>query len=134
MRKEEVYEIRSFAAKKSLKIISIGYYNNWADINIAGVDPFSWLAYFKNASYVFTSTFHGALFSVIYNKKFFVSFNQYIFDKTLWVLDSLGIDTNQISKIANIELDREYKKINSIIDTKRMKSLQYIQDSILNLK
>lgn len=133
-REEEIVEIRSFAAKKNLKIISIGYYNHWSDINLVEVDPFSWLTYFKKASYVFTSTFHGALFSVIYEKKFFVSFNQYIYDKTLWVLDSFGIDTNKISKISDIENEIDYKKINSNINSKRIKSLEYLQNSISSLK
>ena len=35
------------------------------------VGPEEWLGYIKNAEYVVTNSFHGTVFSILFNKKFF---------------------------------------------------------------
>ena len=65
----EVKYIKEFASKNGLKTIGLGLYQPWCDKNI-NVTPFELLEYFKHADYVITDTFHGAVFSIKYNKKF----------------------------------------------------------------
>lgn len=68
---EEVRVIRSLAASKGLRILSIGSYHEWCDENIVAA-PLELLSLFANASYVITDTFHGTIFSVK-NQRPFVS-------------------------------------------------------------
>ena len=43
--------------------------DGFADAYISN-DPFLMLSYYKNADLVITNTFHGNIFSIIYNKQF----------------------------------------------------------------
>ncbi|MFL2859456.1 MAG: polysaccharide pyruvyl transferase family protein [Pontiellaceae bacterium] len=72
----EIEHIIEYAKNNNLISISIGYRQKWCDSNYLDVDPFEWLGFFKKASRVITSTFHGTIFSIIYNKRFYVSINE----------------------------------------------------------
>lgn len=64
-------KIRSFADEKGLKIISVGRWFDFCDENVDAL-PSEFLSYVDNASYIFTDTFHGLMFSLIYEKQFLV--------------------------------------------------------------
>ncbi len=61
--------ICEFAKKKGLSIISVGNWFDFCDKNIV-VKPETFLAYVESAEYVFTDTFHGLMFSLIFEKQF----------------------------------------------------------------
>lgn len=61
---ESAEEIKAYARKNGLKIVSPGFYQKWADINI-NVDPVNLLSWFKGAECVVTNTFHGCVMSII---------------------------------------------------------------------
>lgn len=66
---EEVDRIKAFARARNLKIVSPGFYHAWCDENVV-VSPFELLAYFQNAEYVVTDTFHGSIFAIKARKRF----------------------------------------------------------------
>lgn len=57
-------EMRRFANKINKKILSVGRYCNWADINIEDASFAQWVVSFKYAEYVFTDSFHGTVFAI----------------------------------------------------------------------
>ena len=57
-------EIKAYAHKHGLKIVSPGFYQKWADVNV-NIDPVNLLAWFKGAECVVTNTFHGCVMSII---------------------------------------------------------------------
>lgn len=61
---ESAEEIKAYARNHGLKIVSPGFYQKWADVNV-NVDPVSLLAWFKGAECVVTNTFHGCVMSII---------------------------------------------------------------------
>lgn len=61
---ESAEEIKDYARKHGLKIVSPGFYQKWADVNV-NVDPVNLLAWFKSAECVVTNTFHGCVMSII---------------------------------------------------------------------
>lgn len=61
---ESAEEIKAYARKHGLKIVSPGFYQKWADVNV-NVDPVNLLAWFKWAECVVTNTFHGCVMSII---------------------------------------------------------------------
>lgn len=61
---ESAEEIKDYARKHGLKIVSPGFYQKWADENV-NVDPVNLLAWFKGAECVVTNTFHGCVMSII---------------------------------------------------------------------
>lgn len=61
---ESAEEIKAYARKHGLKIVSPGFYQKWADVNV-NVDPVNLLSWFKGAECVVTNTFHGCVMSII---------------------------------------------------------------------
>ena len=61
---ESAEEIKAYARNHALKIVSPGFYQKWADVNV-NVDPVNLLAWFKGAECVVTNTFHGCVMSII---------------------------------------------------------------------
>ena len=82
-----------------------------------------WLRSFRDADFIITDSYHGLLFSLIFNKSFHLFRNQFRgnarFDS---IVISLGVD-----------LDRElqdYTKINQAIVEKREQSIRFLENSI----
>ena len=80
-------EHRKFAErlreKTGYKIVSLNhadeyvkYSDKFCDIDPYDIGPKEWINLVKNAEYVCTDSFHGTVFSLIYNKKFF-NFRRY---------------------------------------------------------
>ena len=68
--------IKKFSKENNILVISLDCKHDWADI-ILPVGPFDFLKLIKDADYVVTDTFHGTLFSIVFNKKF-ISINNSI--------------------------------------------------------
>ena len=89
---EEINFVRDFAKKNNLICVSIGYRQKWCNENLIDVGPFEWLSFFNKASYVVTSTYHGTIFSIIYQKKFYVSINNKIKSRVLSLFKLVNIE------------------------------------------
>ncbi|GAB3376452.1 polysaccharide pyruvyl transferase family protein [Spongiibacter taiwanensis] len=70
--KSRAVEIRNYADRAGLKLVSPGFNNDWCDLVVA-CSPFQFLTIIQRAQCVFTDTFHGTVFSIKYEKNF-VSF------------------------------------------------------------
>lgn len=129
--KEDMIEIiQSFAKSKKLKIVSLLEYLPWADYSLS-LDPFEMLGILESAEYIFTDTFHGILFSMIFEKRFYI----------------MSLTSNKITEIVkefdlndfliqtdNFDIKNEpiwdFELINKLIIDKRKQSLSYLERSI----
>lgn len=66
---EEIEKIKNLSRKTGLEIISVGMYLPWTDRKVPA-SPEEFLGMVRNATYLVTSTFHGTVFSIIYQKDF----------------------------------------------------------------
>jgi hypothetical protein len=73
LNKKVIEKIRDFAESEKCRIISLGKWFGFCDECIAA-SPGEFLGYIDDAEYVFTDTFHGTVFSILYEKQF-VSFS-----------------------------------------------------------
>ena len=66
-----VNETKRFAATKGLKLISLGFVNDWCDISFKRIElrAFEWIGMFLRADYVVTSTFHGLMMGINFEKQ-----------------------------------------------------------------
>lgn len=135
--KYEVDLIKKFAKKKHLKTIGVGLYQPWCDENI-NVTPFELLQYFKNASYVITDTFHGAVFSIKCNKKFAGisrSSNSYKFDD---LLERFNLTSQKVSHMEHLEEILEntidYDSVNKFIEEQTHLSINYFKKELQKAK
>ena len=72
----DINEVKKFTESQGLKLIVIRGYAMTKETksNLTSADPYKFIHLIKNAEYVFSASFHGLAFSIIYGKQFFASF------------------------------------------------------------
>lgn len=138
---EEGKMIRDFADAKKKKIISISGKQPFCDQYIY-CRPLEMLAYFKNASYVITDTFHGTIFSVINHKKFVTLVrtdgentkgygNQ---EKLGYLLEKLELEDRRLDDICQLSQIMvkgiNYDNVDGIIEHERKRTIDYLQENL----
>ena len=92
-----------------------------------------WIAGFKDAKFVITDSFHGAVFSIFFNKPFVVFANKGRGNARLnSLLKMFNIEERLIS---NFDFDNklfylDYSKINEVIERERKKSITYLSNAL----
>lgn len=132
----EIFKIaESLSRQKGLPIIYIndrllphnGVHNKFY------VTPGEWLSYFLNASCVITNSFHGTIFSINFNKDFYVKLlpssskvNARLIDiLALFNLQDRLLDNNHIA-----EQKIDFEKVNEKLINLRAESLAYLQNIV----
>lgn len=132
LKEEHIRFIKKFAEKRGLKIIATGAYCAWCDFNLA-VSPFEWIGLVKNADYIFTSTFHGTIFSIKYQKQFIALVDNA--RKVKELLDMLGIserycqstDFDEIMHLVESGINYSRIGIDSYIKASQRRLLEMLQ-------
>ena len=141
---EQREKIKEFAANENLKIVTIPNSNgmashvddNFGDYKIDDCSPGEWLYLIDNAEYIFTDSFHGSIFSTIFEKKFFVVKRENelnINNRMLDYLSIIGEENKYVDLKNNIKLDNyswDYKKIASICNDLKDSSKDYLDKNI----
>lgn len=127
---KEIAIIINFSKKKNLKIVSVGYYNKWANLNFVDSNPSDFLNFFNYSDYIFTSMFHGVLFSVKYNKNFLFTNDPYRKNKLDYFIKLLKIEDRLFSNDTNIEDTINYSAINLELNKQKKLSKEFINKSV----
>jgi len=127
----QVKRIKEFAKTKKLKIISVGFYYEWCDMNLP-VTPLTFLTLVKNADYVITHSYHGVIFSIVYKKQFGVFTHMKM--KVESILRQLDLNDRILDENKDIEdiisKEIDYPKIESLLDEKRRQSIEYLKNAL----
>lgn len=71
----DINAIRKFAESKGLRVVEVkGSAGYDSESVISQCGPRDFVSLIKHAEYVFTTSYHGLLFSIIYHKEFYTSF------------------------------------------------------------
>lgn len=129
----EIMATRKAAQDRGLLTVSVGYPHSWCDKNFFHVGPFEWLGYFKNASCVVTSTFHGAIYCIKYRKPFYISMNQSIQNKASHLLKAFQLERQasesfDVSEVLSGAIN--YQDIESFINQEKTTSLNYLRTAL----
>lgn len=133
-KQKEIDTIRLFAKKNNLKILSIFGRQSWCK-NIT-LEPFEVLAYFKQAAYVITDTFHGTVLSIKYNKQFvsFVRYDDPIFpnaNKLHYLLKKFELQNREIENInylsQKITQKIDFESVNKVLEEQIQRSFKYLE-------
>lgn len=94
--------------------------------------PAELLGLIRNAEYVVTSSFHGTLFSILFNKKFFVEIPKGIAgvsSRLEDMLNELGLESRFLVNGRNNHMfeDIDYMDINRKLAAKRKESIEYLK-------
>ena len=120
------------------KIVAITFYNagNFVDGTtvLKNVPPVEWLQLFNGAKMVITDSFHGMMFSIIFNKPFYAyTPNRSNVTRVTDALKKFGLESRKLTNIrsvndASFELD--FTHVNQILETEREKSVEYLRKQI----
>lgn len=128
--KETIAMIKKFAKKEKKLIVCAGVYQSWCDRQIL-CTPFELLAYFKNADYVVTDTFHGTVFSIKYNRKFVTIIRDSNREKLYDLLERFKLTDRLMAApgdLENILTARiSYKNANEAIKEYTRSALEYFE-------
>lgn len=126
---------RDYAKKNNLRIvfISTGVKREIKAEYVVSCGPSEFLRYFLKADAVFTNSFHGVSFSILFNKVFFFEFlqdgtrtNSRLRDITeMFQLQGQNIAYNQAWQ-CNVD----YERVNNIIEKKRSEAIRYLTSCI----
>jgi len=123
--------IQDVADKLGYQTFTISYGNN-------GVNPsvINWLKAFAEAKFVVTDSFHGCIFSILFNKPFLVigNINRGL-SRFSSVLNELNLEDRMIfaekdEYLKIVESPIEWEKINRIVDAKRDEAKDFLINSI----
>lgn len=140
---------KSLAKQKKINLVTIPHFKEWnaadenfGDEQIYEAGPVEFLNLIKNAEYVCTDSFHGTVFSILFNKQvaIFERFSNNSVESTnsriYTLLDSLGLsqhifhDESEVGKFVSQRID--YEIVGDKLDQLRKKSYQYLENAINN--
>ena len=125
----EIKTIKEYAKKNGLEIICVGMQQRWCSKNIAG-NAFELLGYVKKATCILTDTFHGAVFSIKYNKKFVALVRESNKNKLESLLNQFDLEQRRVKNIQKLEqvfdAEIDYLRVNKIVVDEQEKSKKYL--------
>ena len=127
-----INEVKKFTVSKGMKLIILNgsVKTKETDTNLTTVGPSEFLRLIKNAEYVFSSSFHGLAFSIIYKKQFFASFVKNS-RRAESLLNLLGASQRLLPPQVAIPQDLEkidYAVCQNRLSAVRQESLKYLSD------
>lgn len=106
---------------------------------VKGVSPAEWVELFLNADYVVTSSFHGAAFSINFNKQFYAvkaedRIRQAMQSRLADILSRMELDDRYIESFAEINLEKSivYEKVNCMLEDLRKVSKAYLEEVLFD--
>lgn len=124
-------------AKKFAEINGLDIISSKGSIDfLLHCSPEEFLSWIKNAAYVFTNSFHGTVFSLLYHKKFVSSICKGRGEKNLRIQELLtrveccsSIITDENCQVENIT-EPNFNLIDKHLQEIRNKSINYLQNSL----
>jgi len=130
---KEKKEIIEFV-QKSVNNQNIHHLKGFGNSDIIFSVP-EWLASFANADFVVTDSFHGMVFSIIFEKEFVVIGNSKRgLDRFISLLSLLGIEDRLVFDVKALK-DKgvgniDYCRVNELLDKEKKKSLMFLMEAL----
>lgn len=128
----DMNHIRVFANKRGLQVKVLSghatHFDTDTQISLAG--PSEFLRLIKNAEVVFSSSFHGLAFSIIYHKEVYAAFSDNA-NRAKTLLDAVGIPERLIPIGSSIPEDFEkidYSEVSKRLQQLRKSSIDYLSN------
>lgn len=114
-----------FAKENNLKLVAACMYQSWCNENVC-CEPLEFISLIKNAQYVFTTTFHGSIFTLFQHKKCAIrAKSKKLRDLIKWTgmgstVIQEGISYDEFCKV--MEKQHDYNAFEQNLSEKRKKS------------
>lgn len=123
----KVDELQHFAQAKGMSLVVKS-----AGPQVKGTDTIEqWLAYFRDAQFVITDSFHGTVFSILFNKDFFVYGNQERGNSRFSsLLHLFGLQSRLVETIPLQSEAINWTTVNSIHNEQRERSINWLANKL----
>lgn len=133
--KQLISAVKKVASLTGLKVVYIpfplgGFVKSKLSVSIG---PQEWLTLFNNAEYVISDSFHGIIFSILFNKKFLaVVDGQHKNKRAISLLNKLGLQSRIATddNVETIEETIDYAKVKEVIAGEVEKSVDWLKKNI----
>ncbi|SIN81443.1 Polysaccharide pyruvyl transferase [Fibrobacter sp. UWB11] len=137
-----VESVKWLSEHLDLDVVAVGYWHkvlNTVDrINLKEEGPLGYASLIDNAEYILTDSFHTCLFSINFEKKFFVFSRRYVMlsqnSRIYDMLNRFALQDRLISDIENLKnkyLENLPKHVKNIIEKERADIRNFVKKSIL---
>ncbi|MCR5639677.1 MAG: polysaccharide pyruvyl transferase family protein [Lachnospiraceae bacterium] len=126
---EALEKIRNYALKNNLKVVWVNgpeYYFDSDDVFVkvnSGIGPREFIGLIENSEFNIVDSFHGAVFSIIYNRPFYVYGSLSGDDRKKTLLEMTNLTSRCIPysfDFSKIDLNIDYSMVNQILtDTRK---------------
>ncbi|MBQ8042981.1 MAG: polysaccharide pyruvyl transferase family protein [Clostridia bacterium] len=132
---DEVTKIANYLSKVTgLKIVHFRKYNAYENelMSLYSKGPVDFVNAFKNAGYVVTNSFHGTVFSLIYERKFYSVLPKERAGRIKDLLGDLELGSRIVQDVQQINLEDEidYTTTKDKIESLKAKSIEYLKKGI----
>jgi len=128
--------VQRIAKERNLRIYALndGKRLSFADKNINDAGPQDFLYYFKNASYVVSTSFHATAFSILFSKQFLVCpiTGQQNNSRMKDILDLFGIGDRLVLSADYPQLDIDYNQLSILLEDKVESSKKLLLSHLLD--
>lgn len=127
-----VEQAKQFAKEKGLKVVEISSYSlekiRHKTFTAAGIEEF--ISLIKNAEVIFSNSFHGVCFSILFEKDFY-AYSRKTGRKIEDFCQLLGLDNRFIRNFNFSEQHPiDYHEVNKLLKNERTKSLKWLEEAI----
>lgn len=129
LEEKQISQIKMYAKENKKKLICVSQKIKWCDeCVLPSLENF--ISYFSQADFVITNTFHGTVFSIIFERNF-LCFGYYK-KKIVSLLKQLNLENRMINLNSTIEFDKRinYQEVYIKIENMRKKSKEFLFDEI----
>lgn len=125
--------IKKYANSQNLEILTIMGDSYSEDYWIP--TPFEFIAAIRDAEAVFTDSFHGTVFSIIFHTPF-ITLNRsdvQMVSRIDTLLSMFNLESNKISNIESVEkilADTNFSKVDEVLETNKISGYQYIESCL----
>lgn len=126
-------QIKKFAKRNNLKILNLG---NIKEKETYETGPSEFIDYIKDCSIMFTDSFHGTVFSILFEKPFVV-FNRLgelsMYSRINTLLNKFNLNSRRIENISlynNNIFYINYSYVYQILEYEREKALNYLKNAL----
>lgn len=132
-KKDEIHSILEFCKKNNLRPIAVGAPQAWTKDYVV-CDPFQCLKLFEKASFVITDTFHGAIFSFKYAKKYAIIVRESNKNKLSDLVNKLNISEHLMTSFdelsSKMKVEKDMEETKRIITEGRVNTDNYLKRNL----
>lgn len=123
--------VRQASDQLGLRAKEIHFYRvpNAVDGQMADCGPEEFIELFKNAAYVFTNSFHGVIFSIIFHKSFYAVYKRD--NRKDEFLKKIGLESRHITNRTELILnDVVYADADERLNKEKERSLKFLEQNL----